>query len=558
MSEYISTYVGIWIAGTAVIIGLLKTTESLLTNNAKKDLASWLKRGKNHSDINQWPQAIENVFIKIFGPRHWSWKCFIRSAIISIAGVFFFSILFYLVDFDKWLNGPAYLKKTKALIAFFGLGIILNIIPDFFCLLQTRVALRWMSKTQNNFVRFAIIISNILVSGLVFLAFFYALGSLLSKPFYSFLGLSSFYAFYAHEGVFSYGIYTWVHDFSSFITANLKLKDVFGIFLFTTFLSSVWVWTCFFSAILGKFVLKLRYIYSRADSLFQIDQKPLQFLGWVLIIFQTVIELTVFSFNKIVGSDELLAKSSSQDQLECPITKMELSRIPPGTFEMGSNFGAFENEQPVRKITLTGVRWMARTECTQDQWLAIMDWNPSKHTTGLNKPIDSVEISHIQEFLRKLNQLKKEKHPSWMPGYHYRLPTEAEWEYSCRAGSSEHFCCPTDEIRKYGWFIVNSGKQGTREVATRKPNRFGLYDMHGNLWEWCNDWYSDEYKDAESNDIKNPIGPPEQVGEYSQVLRGGSWATPGLRCRSSYRGRAYPEDRLDAFGFRLILVEETP
>jgi formylglycine-generating enzyme required for sulfatase activity len=213
--------------------------------------------------------------------------------------------------------------------------------------------------------------------------------------------------------------------------------------------------------------------------------------------------------------------------------------IPGGSFRMGSNDGG-ANEKPVRRVTIAPFKMMT-TEVTQQQWQAVMGENPSRFKDcGPNCPVEQVSWNDIQTFLQKLNQ---------QSGETYRLPSEAEWEYAARAGSTT----------RYSWGDeIGSGKANcdgcgsrwdnktTAPVMSFQPNAFGLYDMHGNVWEWTQDCWNDNYNGAPSD------GRAWTSGNCAgRVLRGGSWSFTPIRLRSAYRYRFDTDYRYFIYGLRL-------
>jgi len=220
--------------------------------------------------------------------------------------------------------------------------------------------------------------------------------------------------------------------------------------------------------------------------------------------------------------------------------------IPAGGFLMGS-----PNNEPQRrsneiqhKVILTKDFWIADTACTQGLWEAVMGKNPAIFKGAL-RPVENVSWNDCKEFIAKLNELEGTDK--------YRLPTEAEWEYACRAGSKSAFSNGDitvvdwldKNLDKMGWYWGNSDNK-THEVGQREPNGWGLYDMHGNVWEWCEDWYdSGYYKDSP---IDDPKGPNKGV---SRVLRGGCWGSFAGFARSAFRFRFVPVSRLSYVSFRL-------
>jgi formylglycine-generating enzyme required for sulfatase activity len=232
---------------------------------------------------------------------------------------------------------------------------------------------------------------------------------------------------------------------------------------------------------------------------------------------------------------------------------MRLRWIKPGRFWMGSpedEKGRYSNEGPRHGVEITQGFWLGESPCTQAQWEAVMGNNPS-HFTGKEKwnhPVEQVSWDDCHKFCRKLGGMYPELYP--------RLPTEAQWEYACRAGSQSAFnngsSCTEPEgedpaLAALGWFDKNSGGE-THSVKEKPANRWGLYDMHGNVWEWCADWY-DAYQVAEQRD---PTGP---VTGRGRVIRGGGWNALAWYCRSAFRLCWHPLVRRNFLGFRLAAVQ---
>ncbi|MBR3582027.1 MAG: formylglycine-generating enzyme family protein [Kiritimatiellae bacterium] len=200
---------------------------------------------------------------------------------------------------------------------------------------------------------------------------------------------------------------------------------------------------------------------------------------------------------------------------------LEMVWCPPGTFTMGSHRDAHQ-------VTLTEGFWMGKTEVTQAQWESVMGNNPSCFK-GDNRPVESVSWNDCQQFCQKTG---------------LQLPTEAQWEYACRAGNTGEYA-GTGNLDDMGWYDDNSGR-GTHPVETKQPNAWGLYDMHGNVWECCADWYGDYPSGA----VTDPQGPSSGSG---RVLRGGSWDRDASYCTSAYRySYLYPSNAYNNIGFRLV------
>ena len=218
---------------------------------------------------------------------------------------------------------------------------------------------------------------------------------------------------------------------------------------------------------------------------------------------------------------------------------MGLVWIPPGQFIRGSETGDAD-EKPAQLVTLSNGFYMGRYAVTQAQWQAVMGNNPS-HFEGDDLPVEQVSWNDAQTFIERLNEQGAR--------FTYRLPTEAEWEYACRAGTTGD---GAGDLEVMAWHKGNSGGR-TQAVGTRLPNAFGLFDMLGNVWEWCEDWYHDDYAGAPVDGSAWLSG-----GEQAhRVLRGGSWDYTAQTLRPSFRNRNSPDYRLNDNGFRLCATVRT-
>jgi len=207
--------------------------------------------------------------------------------------------------------------------------------------------------------------------------------------------------------------------------------------------------------------------------------------------------------------------------------KLEMVLIPSGDFSMGSpdsNEDGHETEKPYHRVRISRPFYLGKYEVTQEQWDAVMGKNPSYFKASKN-PVEGISWDDCQAFLAKLNDR------SGTSTGRFCLPTEAQWEYVCRAGSIARYCFGDGApgLKEYAWYDANSeGK--THTVGLKRPNGWGLYDMHGNVWEWCADWYAEDYyRDSPSID---PLGP---ASGRERVLRGGAWFYLPETCRSAYR-----------------------
>jgi formylglycine-generating enzyme required for sulfatase activity len=234
--------------------------------------------------------------------------------------------------------------------------------------------------------------------------------------------------------------------------------------------------------------------------------------------------------------------------------KLEMVLIPAGEFMMGSpdsDKTAGNDEKPQHRVRITRPFYLGKYLVTQEQWEAVMGNNPSNFE-GRKNPVEQVSWDDCQQFLGKLNERFHRPHPSPLPEGEgeFRLPTEAQWEYACRAGSTAKFCYGDSEagLSEYAWYGANSGGK-THPVGGKKPNAWGLYDMHGNVWESCQDWYDDGYDGKSATD--DPVGP---ATGSSRVDRGGGWDYVARYCRSARRYSYWPGLRSDHLGLRVSRV----
>jgi formylglycine-generating enzyme required for sulfatase activity len=279
---------------------------------------------------------------------------------------------------------------------------------------------------------------------------------------------------------------------------------------------------------------------------------------------------------------------------------MRLVPIAPGEFEMGSSrqfvdmemasdtarrdlftyyVMSLRDECPQHKVRIAKRYWMAATKTTQEEYERLMGTNPSHFRGDAKRPVENVSWYDAVEFCRKLSELPEEK----ASNRRYQLPTEAQWEYACRAGNEKAWCfsqhegaasAPEDRklLAEFAWFNENSGRM-THPVAQKKPNAWGLYDVYGNVGEWCQDWHA-RYTGEPAVDPTGPWGnilrPASgslvvPTGSYVpgladgwRIVRGGSYGTVDFWCRSALRDGSRPEFRRDHTGFRVCAVIEEP
>jgi formylglycine-generating enzyme required for sulfatase activity len=296
---------------------------------------------------------------------------------------------------------------------------------------------------------------------------------------------------------------------------------------------------------------KEQHMTSRAKLLFAVPS------GFVI----TALTLTATLGALVRHKDNKEFAGTNQSRPGASVVKnrigMELIRIPSGVFMMGSEKNA--DEKPVHRVSISKDFYMGKTEVTQGQWRAIIRTTVSEQRDkvlaaarlplrpplsnlvgeGDDYPMYYVSWEDAQEFIRKLNQTND--------GYTYRLPTEAEWEYACRA--SKTGAEDARDFASMSWYRDNSDNQ-THPVGTKRPDSFGLYDMRGNVDEWCEDWYHDNYNGAPANGTAWLTRGAQEI----RVLRGGSWLGAVSDLRSTARNAGNPSGHDHFVGFRVVAV----
>lgn len=232
--------------------------------------------------------------------------------------------------------------------------------------------------------------------------------------------------------------------------------------------------------------------------------------------------------------------------------------IPPGTFRMGSPTNEVDRDEqvegPQTAVIISRGFWMGKHEVTQGEYLAVTGANPSHFTGDTNRPVERVTWYDATNYCALRTQ--QERAAGLIPTNGvYRLPTEAEWEYACRAWTSTRFSYGDDlsytDLTNFAWYSGNSGAS-THPVGQKLPNLWGLYDMHGNVWEWCQDPWLDSLPGGIA------IDPLRVAGGRHRALRGGSWYLSARWCRTAYRMGLSPNIQLDDFGFRVVLAPDRP
>jgi formylglycine-generating enzyme required for sulfatase activity len=233
--------------------------------------------------------------------------------------------------------------------------------------------------------------------------------------------------------------------------------------------------------------------------------------------------------------------------------RMELVLVLPGSYRMGSSQsekGRFPSEGPAHRVEIDRVFYLGKYEVTQAQWGRVMENNPSAFP-GSSRPVEKVSWQGCRDFVHRLaTRVLAEAVAGCEFDVSFRLPSEAEWEYACRAGSRTRFSAgdAVKHLDRVGWFKANAEGR-TREVGRKEPNAWGLYDLHGNVWEWCEDGWSGNYAGAGSD--ARPV--PPELGNHYRVARGGSWFDLENYCRSATRFKFTMVDCVKNVGFRLVV-----
>jgi formylglycine-generating enzyme required for sulfatase activity len=302
-----------------------------------------------------------------------------------------------------------------------------------------------------------------------------------------------------------------------------------------------------------------RYTVDKVPSVAQLElngrQTPVRIIGEDVV--------GVFA---LARSTALPPKSSLPSVLTNSIGQ-KFVLVKPGSFLMGSPTGeGHANEHPQHRVEIESQFYISETEVTQAEYEQVMGKNPSWFSVDgrgrdalratnpslppdtAQHPVEMVSYEDAAEFCRRLTQHEKARHG------HYRLPTEAEWEYAAKGGSTNSFdaVSSADALEEHAWILTNSQRH-TWPVRLKSKNGLGLFDMAGNVWEWCSDWYDEEfYQRSSGPNPAGPIGPPN-AETPQKVLRGGGWIASAESCRPADRNAASPEDRLNCYGIRLIL-----
>lgn len=266
-------------------------------------------------------------------------------------------------------------------------------------------------------------------------------------------------------------------------------------------------------------------------------------IGGALIAVIVVIVI-VFFYKKSSDTDYTSQYKSNDETITVNGVSFQMIKVDGGSFNMGSNDSdAYDDEKPVHRVTLNDF-YIGETEVTQGLWYAVMGTNPSYFCNGDNCPVEGVSWNECQQFIQMLNAKTGKK---------FSLPTEAQWEYAALGGrkSLGYKYSGNNSISTVGWYDSNSN-DATHYVKALSANELGLYDMTGNVYEWCQDWYADRYDS--NNSLTDPIGP---ISGTLRVVRSGSWKSKSRNCRVAYRFKYAPDYNFRNLGFRLCINTTT-
>jgi formylglycine-generating enzyme required for sulfatase activity len=273
------------------------------------------------------------------------------------------------------------------------------------------------------------------------------------------------------------------------------------------------------------------------------DPDPMDQLIWGITGKKPLKNASPSPSSQVSQSSPLLVPQSSQilTELLPGNIKLEMVKIPAGSFLMGSadnDESAYGDEMPQHRVNLQEF-YLGKYPVTQEQYQTIMGNNPSHFKDNPKNPVENVSWNDAQAFCQKLSEKTGKK---------YRLPSEAEWEYACRAGTQTRYYFGDDEMKlgEYAWYGKNSGSK-THPVGKKKPNNWELFDMHGNVWEWCEDGWHDNHENSPKN---GTAWNDNHSQTKARVIRGGSWFIDPRNCRSAYR--YYFDYRYDYYGFRVV------
>lgn len=498
-----------YIGASLVVAGFVYASFSLAEANINSQFRAKIKGCLENGELNI--VYFGEVFAAVFTPKHRSFACIFRSCVASIVGLFIVSFVALCLSVESSTLYDQSIFTLSSQIFLIGLG--LNLIPDYFSLWETRWVLKKMDGTHG--IKQALwVLFDLGASLAIFLLPITLIiifpENRLTAPLWNFMGV--------YEELFSQADSS-IHTLNkiSLFFDSLRTPDKASFLLvfictFTTILTSVWIWIYFIAGLLFKFL-----------SVLNVSEKPLQSVGYVSSGFVL--------FTALILSPFILGKS----------TKMEMVKIPGGTFKMGcvSGLNCLEDEMPVHTVRV-GPFEMAKYEVTFDQYFkftkALGKKLPDDGGWGRGaRPVINVSWDDAQAYIAWMNENLTAMEIK--QSGRFRLPTEAEWEYAARVGSRGRETSYSWG-NKIGVANANCGDSGslwsdrqTAPVGSFKANYWGLHDMHGNVTEWVEDHYHNNYNGA-PDDGSAWVS---DSGMFFRVLRGGGWNSSAQFCRSAYR-----------------------
>lgn len=520
-----------------------------LTEGSRAEFAGWLRSGKTEGRRFGWLPPIIKAFEGTFSRKYFSRASLLRALAVTFVATTFLTATFFLMEINRIYDGTAYLKFPLMLVLLVFAGTVLNFFPNYLGLAAIRFSLRAMGEAERPIFAAALwLLTGVSIATDLSL-WFIGLSFGWAQTFFSNLGLNDYWLRDPSIRLDAFGIYAYINGFSAFVRENMLLHDIFGISIYSVFLTFLLLTWFVFCGGVSRLLLKTPWLLRIAQRRFNFGASPLHFVELVSVSLLTIFFLLA-TYTSNLSTEPVQAAVRPLNSIVCPVTGVRLVKIPAGRFLMGTKQPGLV-AIPEHWVELSEF-YIGQTEVTQTQWSSLMEKNPT-YFSRVDNPVDAVTWNLAQEFIRRLNvRMRAVKDPRF-ENMEYRLPTEAEWEYACRAGSTGAFCCPDRRLSDFAWSVHNSGGH-PHVVATRLPNAWGLYDMHGNLREWCDDWFEDNY--YQHSPLHDPQGPSN--GER-RVVRGGSWLSDGRLCDAGARQKNRPAEEYSRpeygnVGFRLALA----
>jgi formylglycine-generating enzyme required for sulfatase activity len=509
-----------------VFLGVAWKADDGVSKQLKEDLSLWLlcvESDKVGQSIQRWPTHFAALFDRIFGDRHLSWRCFFRSCMASVLAVVLCTLIFAQVAPGVWAAFSPGLGLLERFTSIGVLALLLNLLPDYISLLETRFIIRNLQTARSFLSQVAWLLADFMVTfcifTLAFVAIFFVwLGDLLGdKDIIDTLRLAT------GAGVLDASVPVYGRPLA--------------IFLWTTFLTSVWVWLYFFAQFLMRLTEPIRKSIDFLQYALPVDERPLRAVGEVIALIACLGYWSVMLPQVALRGDNYI--------------EPEMAVVPAGSFCMGDNQGeGYGTEKPVHTVHISKFA-IGKYEVSFDEYDIFAQATgrvkpPDYYWRRSNRPVIDVSWDDAIAYTKWLSE---------QTGKRYRLPTEAEWEYAARAGTETRYWWG-DDIQQHGKVWANCDGCGsqwdndqTAPVGSFDANPFGLYDTAGNVSEWVQDCWHDSYKGAPTD---GSAWLKQDGGDCARrVVRGGSWFDKPRGVRSAGRGRLGPAHGPNDTGFRL-------